>query len=119
MQAVAFAALHAGNPHVTPLALFNIALAGSVLGWLFWSGAGLAGAWTFHAVWNWSLSALGLPVSGMTLGTPLVSTGLSGAGRPLLSGGAFGPEGSLVTSVALAVLLACPVARSARRLPTG
>ena len=119
VQAVAFAALHAGNPHVTRLALFNIALAGSVLGWLFWSGGGLAGAWAFHAVWNWGLSALGLPVSGMALGAPLVSAGLSGAGRPLLSGGAFGPEGSLVTSVALTVLLAGLVARSARRLPTG
>ncbi len=116
-QAAAFAALHAGNPHVTPLALVNIGLAGAVLGWLFWSGGGLAGAWTFHALWNWGLSALGLPVSGMALGMPLVATGFDGAGRPLLSGGAFGPEGSLVSTAALAALLAALVLRSARRLP--
>jgi membrane protease YdiL (CAAX protease family) len=118
-QAVGFAVLHARNPHVTPLALVNIGLAGAVIGWLFWSGGSLAGAWAFHSFWNWGLSALGLPVSGMALGTPLVSAGLTGAGRPLLSGGAFGPEGSAVTTLALAALLAALVARSARRLPNG
>ena len=119
VQTVAFAALHAGNPHVTPLALLNIGLAGAVLGWLFWSGGGIAGAWAFHAVWNWGLSAFGLPVSGMALGTPLVATGFVGAGRPLLSGGAFGPEGSLVSTLVLSALLGVLVARSARRLPNG
>lgn len=118
-QAALFATLHAANPHVTSLALVNIGLAGAVIGWLFWSGGGLAGAWTFHALWNWGLSALGLPVSGMALGTPLAAAGVAGAGLPLLSGGAFGPEGSLVTTLALAALLATLVARSARRLPTG
>jgi membrane protease YdiL (CAAX protease family) len=118
-QAAAFAVLHAGNPHVTPLALVNIGLAGAVLGWLFWSGGGLAGAWAFHTLWNWGLAACGLPVSGMALGTPLVATGFVGAGRPLLSGGAFGPEGSLVSTLALTALLAALVARSARRLPNG
>lgn len=119
VQAVLFAVLHTGNPFVTPLALVNIGLAGAVIGWLFWSGGGLAGAWAFHALWNWGLSALGLPVSGMALGTPLVATGFTGAGRALLSGGAFGPEGSVVTTLALAGLLAWLVARSARRLPNG
>jgi hypothetical protein len=118
-QAALFATLHAGNPHVTPLALVNIGLAGAVIGWLFWSGGGLAGAWAFHALWNWGLSALGLPVSGMALGTPFVPTGFVGAGRPLLSGGAFGPEGSLVSTLVLAAVLAALVARSARRLPNG
>jgi membrane protease YdiL (CAAX protease family) len=118
VQAAGFGALHASNPHVTPLALVNIALAGAVIGWLFWSGAGLAGAWSFHTIWNFGISALGLPVSGMALGTPLVP-GPAGAGWPLLTGGAFGPEGSLVTTLALAGLLAALVLRSARRLPTG
>ena len=104
---------------MTPLALVNIGLAGAVLGWLFWSGGGLAAAWAFHALWNFSLSALGLPVSGLALQTPLLPTGFAGAGRPLLSGGAFGPEGSLVNTVALAVALAFLVRRSARRLPNG
>jgi len=119
VQAAGFAILHAGNPHVTPLALVNIGLAGAILGWLFWSGGGLAGAWTFHALWNFSLSALGLPVSGLALATPLVATGFAGAGRPLLSGGAFGPEGSLVLTAALAAALGFLIRRSAQRLPNG
>ena len=118
-QAAGFAALHAGNPHVTPLGLVNIGLAGAVLGWLFWSGGGLAGAWAFHGLWNFSLSALGLPVSGLALENPLVATGFAGAGRPLLSGGAFGPEGSLVNTVALVVVLSVLIRRSAKRLPNG
>ncbi len=119
VQAAGFAVLHGGNPHVTPLGLLNIGLAGGVLGWLFWSGGGLAGAWALHTLWNWGLSALGLPVSGMSFATPLVATGFTGAGRPLLSGGAFGPEGSLVSTAALALVLVVLVARSARRLPNG
>jgi hypothetical protein len=119
VQAVGFAVLHAGNPHVTPLALVNIGLAGAILGWLFWSGGGLAGAWAFHALWNFSLSALGLPVSGLALETPLVATGFAGAGRPLLSGGAFGPEGSLVLTIALAAALFFLIRQSAMRLPNG
>ena len=119
VQAAGFAVLHTGNPHVTPLALVNIGLAGAVIGWLYWSGGGLAGAWAFHALWNFSLSALGLPVSGLSLATPLVATGFAGAGRPLLSGGAFGPEGSLVLTAALAAALGFLIRRSAKRLPNG
>jgi membrane protease YdiL (CAAX protease family) len=118
-QSLAFASMHAVNPNVTPLALFNIALAGAVLGWLYWSEGGLLGPWTFHALWNFTLAALALPVSGMTMGGPVFATGIRGAGLAPLSGGAFGPEGSLLSTAGLAVLLAILVRRSARRLPTG
>ncbi len=116
-QSVAFASMHAVNPNVTPLALLNIGLAGSVLGWLYWSEGGLLGPWTFHTLWNFSLAALALPVSGMMLGRPVVPTGIRGAGLPALSGGAFGPEGSVLSTVMLAALLVLLVRRSARRLP--
>jgi membrane protease YdiL (CAAX protease family) len=116
-QSVAFASMHAVNPNVTPLALLNIALAGALLGWLFWSTGGILGPWTFHALWNFILAALSLPVSGMTLGRPLFPTGIRGAGLPALSGGAFGPEGSVLSTLALAALLVLLVRRSARKLP--
>ena len=118
-QSLAFASMHAVNPNVTPLALLNIALAGAVLGWLYWSEGGLLGPWTFHALWNFTLAALALPVSGMTMGAPVFVTGIRGAGLAPLSGGAFGPEGSLLSTAGLAVLLAYLVRRSAQRLPTG
>ncbi len=119
VQAFVFALLHARNPNVTPLALLNIGLAGAVLGWLYWSEGGLLGCWTFHAVWNFTLAALALPVSGMTFGPPLLSTGIAGAGLPFLSGGAFGPEGSILNTAGLAAALVVLIRRSARKLPSG
>jgi membrane protease YdiL (CAAX protease family) len=116
-QSLAFASMHAVNPNVTPLALLNIGLAGALLGWLFWSTGGLLGPWTFHALWNFTLAALALPVSGMTMGRPVFPTGIRGAGLPALSGGAFGPEGSVLSTVTLAALLILLVRRSARKLP--
>ena len=116
-QSLAFASMHAVNPNVTPLALLNIGLAGAVLGWLYWGEGGLFGCWTFHALWNFMLAALALPVSGMTMGRPILATGIRGAGLPALSGGAFGPEGSVLSTVALAALLILLVRRSARKLP--
>ena len=116
VQALAFALLHARNPNATPLALLNIGLAGAVLGWLYWGEGGLLGCWTLHVLWNFTLAALALPVSGLTFGPPLLSTGIAGAAIPLLSGGAFGPEGSLLSTVGLASILAFLIRRSTRRL---
>jgi membrane protease YdiL (CAAX protease family) len=118
VQSLGFALLHARNPNVTPLALLNIGLAGAVLGWLYWGEGGLFGCWTFHALWNFTLAALALPVSGMAFGPPLLLTGIAGAGLPLLSGGAFGPEGSILNTVGLATVLAVLIRRSTRRLPS-
>ena len=118
-QSAVFALLHARNPNVTPLALLNIGLAGAVLGWLYWGEGGLLGCWTFHVVWNFTLAALALPVSGLTFGPALLPTRIAGAGFPLLSGGAFGPEGSILNTVGLAAVLAGLIRRSARKLPTG
>lgn len=117
VQSVAFATVHAINPNVTLLALLNIGLAGALLGWLYWSAGGLLGCWTFHTLWNFSLAALALPVSGMAMGRPALETGIRGAGLPAVSGGAFGPEGSVLSTVTLAALLILLVRRSARKLP--
>jgi len=117
IQSVAFASLHAVNPNVTSLALLNIGLAGAVLGWLYWSEGGLLGCWTLHTLWNFTLAALALPVSGMTMGRPALATGIRGAGLPAVSGGAFGPEGSVLSTITLAALLALLIQRSARKLP--
>jgi membrane protease YdiL (CAAX protease family) len=116
-QSVAFASMHSGNPNVTPLALLNVGLAGAVLGWFYWGTGGLLAPWLFHALWNFSLAALALPVSGMTMGRSVLPTGIRGAGLPALSGGAFGPEGSVLSTVTLAALLVLLVRRSARKLP--
>jgi membrane protease YdiL (CAAX protease family) len=99
--AVLFASMHGLNPHLTPLAVVNLMLAGTfmALAVLRWNSLWYVVA--FHFAWNFHQSViLSLPVSGVSL------SGLFrvGAGGPeWLTGGDFGPEGSLVTTLLLAV----------------
>ncbi len=117
-QSVAFASMHAVNPNVTPLALLNIGLAGAVLGWLYWGEGGLLGPWTFHALWNFTSRRPRAARERNDDGEVRPSRPESAARAcPALSGGAFGPEGSVLSTVTLAALLVLLVRRSARRLP--
>lgn len=94
--AVLFGLAHARNPDVTVLSLFNIALAGLVLGAAFYAPGGIWTAWGLHLGWNWAISALDAPVSGYDFGVPLIDY-LPGHPR-WLTGGSFGPEGGLLAS---------------------
>lgn len=114
VQAVLFALLHIENPHASTLALVNVGLAGLVLGWLYWSQGALWGAWTFHFVWNLGLAGLGFPVSGLTPSSRLLDVGISGARLGLLSGGFFGPEGSVFATLALGLVLGFLITRDVR-----
>lgn len=105
VQAAFFMSVHGANPGVTPLASWNIGLAGFVLGWLFWSQGSLFGAWTWHFAWNFTLAAAGLPVSGVLAAPALLPLGISGARPGLLSGGSFGPEASLLCTAGLVAFL--------------
>jgi hypothetical protein len=99
--ATAFAVVHIDNPNMTTLSLVNIALAGLVLGQLFWLQGTPLGAWVMHWIWNAGLATLGLPVSGFAMMPPMLGLGPTGARTGAFSGGAFGPEGSIVCTVAL------------------
>ena len=70
--------------------------------------------WGFHFAWSASTAILfGLPVSGRTEFSPIISTYTAG---PLwLTGGGVGPEGSVVAVLALLVLLIA-TARATREL---
>jgi len=109
LTAVVFAGLHALNPHVSPLALVNIALAGILLGAALWRTMSLWFVTGIHFGWNWAMGvAADLPVSGVddavpgfSLDTPGIEAVLSGSSS--LTGGSFGPEASwVVTGVTLA-----------------
>jgi membrane protease YdiL (CAAX protease family) len=109
LTAVVFAGLHALNPHVSPLALVNIALAGILLGAALWRTMSLWFVTGIHFGWNWTMGvAADLPVSGVddavpgfSLDTPGIEAVLSGSSS--LTGGSFGPEASwVVTGVTLA-----------------
>ncbi|HUM00854.1 MAG TPA: CPBP family intramembrane glutamic endopeptidase [Thermoanaerobaculia bacterium] len=114
-QSAVFTWVHGANPGLTPLASVNIGLAGFVLGWLYWSQGALWGAWTFHFVWNFALTAAGLPVSGVLASPALLPLGISGSRPGPMSGGAFGPEASVACTVGLFGVLAALLALSRRR----
>jgi CAAX protease family protein len=106
LLAIAFSLAHFANPNVTMLGIGNIALAGVFLGLAFYAPGGIWTAWGAHLGWNALLAALDTPVSGVPFPIPLLDYE---PGDPAwLTGGQFGPEGGLASTVALtlAVLVA-------------
>jgi membrane protease YdiL (CAAX protease family) len=98
-SALFFGFAHSRNPDVTPLALANIALAGVLLGLVFYTSGGIWASFGAHLGWNATLAASGAPVSGLPLPIPLLDYH---PGHPdWLTGGRFGPEGGILAGVAL------------------
>jgi membrane protease YdiL (CAAX protease family) len=98
-----FAVLHLGNPNLSPVGIVNIALAGLFLGAVYLRTVSLWWATGAHLGWNWTLGFLAdLPVSGLEMVDSPLHEGVP-KGTELLSGGAFGPEGSVVASAVLAL----------------
>ena len=114
LTTVAFSVLHGANPEVTPLALLNIALAGLLLGVVRIVTGSLWAATGVHLGWNLATGFLAdLPVSGITLvDAPLIE--VTETGRDFITGGAFGAEGGLASTAAIALAIVY-VMRSARR----
>lgn len=116
--AVLFAFAHLGNPgQGTPVVGFvapvNTALWGILLGYAFMRSGDLWLPIGLHFGWNWLLPLLGANLSGLTMGV----TGIvfRSRGADLWTGGAYGPEGGLCTTVVVLVLgyalYRAPVAR--------
>ncbi|WP_033376505.1 CPBP family intramembrane glutamic endopeptidase [Actinopolyspora halophila] len=119
-QAVVFTLLHGLNTGFGLLPLVNLLLISLVL--VFWALAegGLWGVCAFHAVWNWCQgNVYGIEVSGMTLTTTLFQTEPASTGSRLLTGGDFGLEGGLITTLVLACCLVAVVRVFLRRGLTG
>lgn len=101
LLAVLFSLAHFANPNVTALGIGNIALAGIFLGLAFYAPGGIWTAWGAHLGWNALLAALDTPVSGVPFPIPLLDYV---PGDPAwLTGGPFGPEGGLASTLALTV----------------
>ena len=102
--AIVFALAHLFNPNVSTLGLVNIGLAALVLSAAFFTPGGLAAAWGLHWGWNAGLGLLAdAPVSGLQFDLPALDFS---TGEPVwLTGGRFGPEGGLVATVAMVVVL--------------
>lgn len=102
VTSVGFALVHLMNPGVTWVATANIAVAGAFLGFVYLRTGSLWAATGAHLGWNWAHGTLlDLPVSGVDLVDVPGVVATVGAGPGWLTGGAFGPEGSVLTTAVL------------------
>ena len=101
LVAIVFSLAHFANPHVTMLGIGNIALAGIFLGLAFYAPGGIWTAWGAHLGWNAMLAALDTPVSGVPFRIPLLD--YEPGGPAWLTGGRFGPESGLASTLALTI----------------
>lgn len=99
-----FGLAHFANPHATFFSTLNTALAGVLLAIARLRSRALWMPIALHFAWNFSLGPLfSFPVSGLTFGADQLST--PAPGPVWLSGGAYGPEGSVALTAALAVAI--------------
>ncbi len=101
-MAVLFGLAHSPNLNFTWLALVNTILWGVIFGYAFIRSGDLWLPIGLHFGWNFAMPIFGVNLSGFTMGV----TGYSMQWKigDLWSGGAYGPEGGLLTS-AIAVAL--------------
>ncbi len=98
-----FAMMHAGNTGVSILAVFNIFLFGVFAALYFLRRGSIWGICAIHSIWNFAQGNIfGCRVSGMEFGSSLFGTSANGG---IWSGGAFGPEGGLGTTVVLSIAI--------------
>ncbi len=111
---------HSKNPGESPIGMLSAGLVGMVFCFSLWRTGSLWWAIGFHTAWDWSQSFLwGVADSGTMAQHHLLAT--HPVGKPILSGGATGPEGSIfivavLGLISLIILLTLPRTHY-RRIP--
>jgi membrane protease YdiL (CAAX protease family) len=99
---ILFAFMHANNPDVTYIALANTAGFGVVFGYAVLRSRDLWLPIGLHFGWNFALPIFGVNVSGLKM--KMTGHELVWSAGQLWSGGDYGPEASLLTSVVMVAL---------------
>ena len=119
LMAVTFAAMHANNTGATFTGLLNVALAGVLLGAAYAASGRLWLPIGLHFGWNFAQTSLfGTAMSGFSMGPGLIAGRMSGP--DILTGGKFGPEGSIVAVIvvlAVTIYLVWRIAKLRRAEP--
>jgi len=106
-QAAFFALMHGMNPGMGPLPVINLVLFAVFGSFMSLSEGGLWGICAMHGAWNWAQGNLfGVAVSGQQVSDSFFTFTANSGSADLLTGGAFGIEGSLVCTVVYAVGIA-------------
>ncbi len=105
LMSLAYAVLSSFRPNSTPLSAAVTFLAGVLLSMAYLRTYALWLGWGLHFAWNAAMAlVLGLPIAGYATYNSLVATTVTGP--EWLTGGAYGPEGSVVSLfVMLAAIL--------------
>ena len=96
---VLFGAMHSSNPHASNLGLVNTAGFGMLFGYAFWRSRDLWLPFGLHFGWNFTLPFFGTSLSGVKMG--VTGYELQWKAGELWSGGEYGPEASISTSIVL------------------
>lgn len=114
--AVLFGVLHMQNPGASWLGIVNTIGFGAVFGYAFLRSRDLWLPIGLHFGWNFTLPLFGVKVSGLTMN--VTGYEMSWTAGALWSGGAYGPEASLLASVVLVLLFLYVRKAPARRQPS-
>src|SRR5579875_2986855 len=93
---------HSFNPHATALSVLNTMLWGILLGYSFWRSHDLWLPIGLHYGWNAVLPLFGVNLSGLTI--EVTRYYYRWDLTPLWSGGDYGPEGGLLTTIFVVAL---------------
>ena len=105
LSSVIFGLLHTGNNGFNSVAFLNIVLVGIFFCLYMIKRGSIWGACAMHSMWNYAQGCIyGLSVSGMQKTDTLYTSAITGY-NDLLTGGEFGPEASLCTTVVLLVAI--------------
>ncbi len=96
---VLFGVFHSGNQGATPLGIVNTTAWGVLLGVAFLRSGDLWLPIGLHFGWNWVLPVFGMKLSGFTMN--IAGYSVHWKVGDLWSGGAYGPEGGILTSIVL------------------
>lgn len=99
---VLFGFAHSLNPHATPLAILNTTLWGTLLGFAFIRSHDLWAPIGLHYGWNVVLPLFGVNLSGLTI--EVTRYFYRWDLGPVWTGGDYGPEGGLLTTIFVTVL---------------
>lgn len=104
VSSATFGIMHLFNAGFSILAFINITLAGIVFALLAIRCDSLIPSCAFHSMWNWAQGSFyGMPVSGSVWGPSVMKFSLP-EGNDIWTGGAFGVESGLGTTIVMLVL---------------
>lgn len=99
---VLFGFMHGNNPHASLFGLVNTALFGILFGYAFFRSHDIWFPFGLHLGWNLTLLLFGADISGITM--RVTSYEVQWNTTPLWSGGAYGPEASVLTTMAVCLM---------------